>query len=160
MTYKLDSIRFEIFGMVLSQRITYSSMLLGLLVASLLGCGQKAIDPNKNSKSQSSIDQANTIYMSKNYGAAMVDYEAAISAGGLDAEALGEAYVRLARCYGETGDSAKAESTLALAEQSPASSTAEFYVAKGVIARKGGKEDLAEQAFSKAQEIDPDVVLP
>jgi tetratricopeptide (TPR) repeat protein len=124
-----------------------------------LGCGSPPPSPATLHRSYKALEEAETAYRAKDYPKSVTLYNAAIAAGSVRADMLGEAYVKLALCQIETGDFAGAEDSLSKAEQGGAVG-ANYLAAQGSLALKKGDLPRAKDYFAKAKAGDPTIVVP
>ncbi len=136
------------------------SVCILLLLAGIVGCRSDAVPSNQIATSEAGFELALTLIESNNYADALSALDSAInSGGGLNPDLVTEAYIARALCHVQLGDVTKAEADIEVAEGG-VGGLAQLLVVRGLIARKKGDESSAEQFFSRAREVDPNVKIP
>ncbi len=125
----------------------------------MAGCS-RTLPPDKVMSAQAAMDLGLKAIESKSFADAIPHFTLAIDSKMLDGEMLGEAWLSRARCYAETGQFELAEGDLAQCEQSPVAGSAQEMLVRGILYRKQGKPTESDEAFAKARELEPEIVIP
>jgi hypothetical protein len=88
-----------------------------VLLSAFVGCNGSAGDPKKTASSYVSLKDAEDAFAAKKYGEAVPLLDAVIASGSVQADVLGETYLKRAICKLELGDKPGAREDLAKAEQ-------------------------------------------
>lgn len=101
---------------------SYASVRVGwasvVALAAVVGCGGGAAgDPKKTASSYVSLKEAEDAFSAKKYGEAVPLLDAVIASGSVQADVLGETYLKRAICKLELGDKPGARADLAKAEE-------------------------------------------
>lgn len=134
-------------------------VLLAIYGIGTVGCS-RTVPAAKVMNAQAEMDSGLKAMESKMFADAIPHFTAAIDSTLLDGEMLGEAWLSRARCYAETGQFELAEGDLAACEQSPVAGSAQEMIVRGILYRKQGKASESDEAFSKARELEPEIVIP
>lgn len=135
--------------------------LAGALFMTVLiaGCSGDQLSESDLATSQQSFDAATSAFQSKQFAAAETEFTNAISHGGLNADALAEAFLLRAEARIELKKLNEARADIdAVAPGAP--DLSRLHQLKGLIGIAEGNLAVARQEFTAARKLNPKIALP